>query len=293
MFIDIHAHAYLYPSPPQDGRTQFCSPEELLRRYDELGIEKGVLLPLVGPEIYMPQSNQEILEICRRYPDRFVPFCNIDPRGIRNSASADFSPWLDWYKEHGFLGVGEFMPNLSFLDPLVQNFFKQVDAMNWPLTFDVAVKIGNHYGLVDVPGMSRLEYCLKTFPNMTILGHGPAFWSEMGTLRKLEDRGTYPPYPIDEEGAVPRLMRLYDNLWGDLSAGSGFNALARDKKHAIKFIHEFQDKLCFGTDICTADGPAPLAGFLIELKDEGHISEEIFQKIAKKNTIRLLNLKEG
>jgi hypothetical protein len=23
MFIDIHAHAYLYPAPPQDGHTQF------------------------------------------------------------------------------------------------------------------------------------------------------------------------------------------------------------------------------------------------------------------------------
>ena len=65
MFIDIHAHAYLFDSPPQDGRTIFCKAEEVLRRYDELGIEKGVLLPLIGPETYLAQSNQEILEICR------------------------------------------------------------------------------------------------------------------------------------------------------------------------------------------------------------------------------------
>ena len=27
MFIDIYAHAYLYPSPPQDGSTQFPTPD--------------------------------------------------------------------------------------------------------------------------------------------------------------------------------------------------------------------------------------------------------------------------
>ena len=92
MFIDIHAHMYLYPCPPQDGRTQFCTPEQVLKRYDELGIDKGIILPLIGPEEYLPQSNQEVLEICRKYPDRFIPFCNIDPRGIHNSEQSDFTP---------------------------------------------------------------------------------------------------------------------------------------------------------------------------------------------------------
>ena len=43
MFIDLHAHVYLYPCPPQDGRTQFCTPEQVIRRYDELGIDKGII----------------------------------------------------------------------------------------------------------------------------------------------------------------------------------------------------------------------------------------------------------
>ena len=81
MFIDVHAHAYLFDYPPQDGVTQFCTVEEVLKRYDELNIEKGVLLPLIGPETYIPQSNAEIAEICKRYPDRFIPFFNIDSRG--------------------------------------------------------------------------------------------------------------------------------------------------------------------------------------------------------------------
>ena len=122
MFIDIHAHAYLYPSPPQDGHTQFPTPDALIKRHDKLGIECAILLPLIGPEVYLPQSNEEILETCRRYPGRFLPACNIDPRGISNSVNTDFSIWLNWYKEHGYILIGEFMPNLPFRHPLVQNF---------------------------------------------------------------------------------------------------------------------------------------------------------------------------
>ena len=81
MFIDIHAHAYLWPCPPQNGFVNFCNPEEVIAEYDKLNIKKGVLLPLIGPETYLPQSNEQILEICRRYPDRFIPFCNIDSAG--------------------------------------------------------------------------------------------------------------------------------------------------------------------------------------------------------------------
>ncbi|MEI8345181.1 MAG: hypothetical protein WCG06_03820, partial [Candidatus Omnitrophota bacterium] len=54
-------------------------------------------------------------------------------------------------------------------------------------------------------------------------------------------------YPITDEGRVPQLMRKYTNLYGDLSAGSGCNALKRDRKYAVKFLNEFQDRLMFGT----------------------------------------------
>ena len=253
MFIDINAHAYLWPCPPQDGHIQFCTPEDVIARYDELGIEKGVLLPLIGPETYMPQSHEEILEICRRYSERFIPFCNIDPRGIGNSPETDFSVWLNWYKDHGFKGVGEFMPNLPFSHPLVQNFFRQVESIGFPLIFDISDRIGRSYGLYDDPGLPQIEGCLRRFPKLKILGHGPAFWAKMGQLETPADRRTYPKYPIKGEGVVPKLFRRYENMWGDLSAGSGYNALTRDPEYAAKFLNEFQDRLLYGTDICYAN----------------------------------------
>ena len=200
MFIDVHGHAYLFDCPPQDGHTQFCTPEEVLKRYDELNIEKGILLPLIGPEVYLPQSNQEILEICRRYPDRFLPFFNIDPRGIANSVFTDFTVWIDWFKEHGCLGVGEFMPNMNFLDPRVMNMFRQFEKAGLPVIFDDTTYVGSSYGLVDDPGLPQLERVLRSFPNLILFGHGPAFWSEIGVLETVHDRGRYPEYPIKEIG---------------------------------------------------------------------------------------------
>ena len=290
MFIDVHAHAYLFDYPPQDGVTRFCTVEEIIKRYDELDIEKGVLLPLIGPETYIPQSNAEIAEICKRYPDRFIPFFNIDPRGIDNSEFTDFSPWINWFKEHGCLGVGEFMPNMYFRDPKVLNLLRQFEAAGLPVIFDDTTYVGRSYGLVDEPGLPQLEMILRGFPNLILFGHGPAFWSEMGVLETVFDRGCYPNYPVRAEGAVPKLFRRYKNLWGDLSAGSGYNALARDVDNAIHFLNEFQDRLCFGTDICYADQDLPLAGFLIDLKKSGKLSEEAFEKIARGNIKRLLNI---
>jgi len=291
MFIDIHVHAYrIHPGPFRDGKPVFSLPEQVLQRYDEIGIERGVLLPLIGPEVYLPQSNEEIIEMAETYSDRFIPFCNIDPRVLTNSVDAPLGDLLRHYRDQGCKGIGEVMPNMPFLHPMVQNLFKHAQDVGFPLIFDISDRIGGDYGLYDDPGLPQLECCLGRFPRLIILGHGPAFWAEMGILETPADRAGYPSYPIKEEGVVPKLFRRYPNLYGDLSAGSGYNALARDPEYAAQFINEFQDRLLFATDLCAPDGPLPLADFLIGLKDAGKISEEVFSKVAKRNAIQLLGL---
>lgn len=290
MFIDIHGHAYRRVGPKQDGRIHFATPEQLLKRYEELGIERACLLPLIGPEVYLPESTEEILDIVERYPERFIPFCNIDPRALTNSPEAPLGDVLRYYRDQGCKGLGEVMPNLPFLDPLVQNLFRHAEEVGLPLTFDISTRIGGTYGLYDDPGLPQLETSLQRFPKLIILGHGPAFWAEMGTLETPADRAGYPNYPIREEGVVPKLFRRYPNLYGDLSAGSGYNALARDPEYAVQFLNEFQDRLLFGTDLCAPDQPVPLVPFLLGLREAGKISEAVFQKIARENALRLLGL---
>lgn len=290
LFIDLHAHAYLDPYPGPDGNCVFSTPEQLIRRYDELGVEKGCLLPIVNPEFYLPQSNEEILRIAQKYPERFVPYCNIDPRAIANSPDSDLGYLLAYYRDRGCRGIGEVMPNLEFTDPLVWNLFKHAERVQLPLTFDISTRIGRAYGLYDDPGLPQLEASLRAFPQLIIVCHGPAFWAEISTLDSLDDRSSYPSYPIREEGAVPRLLRRYPNMRCDLSAYSGYNALARDPGYAEAFLNEFTDRLLFGLDICAHDQPAPIVDLLNSMKAEGKISSFAFDKIARKNAIDMLGL---
>lgn len=297
MFIDIHAHAYRKPSPV----FQFCAPEQLLKRYDAIGIEKGVLLPIVSPEIYLPQANEDILEMAEQYPDRFIPFCNIDPRALTNSADAPLDRLLRYYRDKGCKGLGEVMPNLPVMHPMVQNLFKHAQDVGLPVIFDGSDQMNGDFGLYDDPGLPQLEHTLQKFPNLIIFGHGPVFWSEIGKLETPAERGfvfrpdggqvgRLPSGPIKEEGVVPKLFRRYPNLYGDLSDYTACNALARDSDYGPKFLDEFQDRLFFGTDICFFEMDIPLINLLLDWRDSKKISEAVFQKIAKENAIKLLGL---
>ena len=291
MFIDIHAHVCKYDGFFIGKEKYFYRPDELLRRHDAVGIEKAILLPMVHVECtYQTQSNEEVLAICREYPGRFVPFCNIDPRGMTNSVDAPLGDFLRYYRDQGCKGVGEICANLPFLHPLVQNLFKHTEETGIPLTFHVAAQIVGLYGLYDEPGLPQLERSLQKFPKLKYFAHSQTFWAEMAVLETPGDRYGYPKYPIRQEGVVPKLMRRYQNLYGDLSAGSGFNALNRDPAYAAGFLDEFQDRLLFGTDICAPSTTTPLVDFMLNLRKEQKISETVFQKVARDNARRILGI---
>jgi hypothetical protein len=293
MFIDIHVHVCRIPGPPSGGRQAFATADQLIARYDAIGVEQAVLLPLISPEFYLPQTNEDILEIAANYPGRFIPFCNIPPQAVSNSPDAPLVEWLRYYKEKGCKGIGEVTANLPFTHPLVWNLFKHVQEVGFPLTFHIGPIMGRCYGLQDEPGLPGLELSLMHFPKLNFLGHSQPFWAEIGKLETPADRWGYPKYPVREEGVLPKLMRRYGNLYGDLSAGSGHNSLARDPVYALEFLNEFQDRLLFGTDICAPDTQTPLVNLLLRLREEGKISETVFQKVARENAVKLLGLEDA
>lgn len=290
MFLDLHTHVYKYPYPTPSGFDLFCTPEEVLHRHAEIGVDRAVLLPVVSSEMYMPQSMGEIIELCNQSEGRWLPFCNIDPRIYSNSSDADVGFLIDFYKKQGCLGMGEFMPNLPWLDPRVQNLLHHTEAAGLPLLFDITGRENRSYGIYDDMGLVQLETCLQKFPNLIFIGHGPAFWSEIGTLRKPEDRYGYPHYPIDAEGRVPELLRTYPNLWFDLSAGSGYTAMMRSPEYTVKFLNEFADRAMFGTDICYASQKIKIGELLNGLRETGKLSDSVFEGIAHANAERLLGL---
>ncbi len=292
-FIDIHVHTMRTPGFPRPcDRQTYASPAQLLAGYDEVGVERAAVLPECNPECSTTlQSVEEVLQIAADSGGRFVPFCNADPRAIGNSPFSPLGDLLKYYRDLGCRGVGEVCANLSILDPMVQNLFKGAQEAGLPLTFHLTPYIGCSYGLVDEAGLPGLELVLQRFPNLRIFGHSQTFWAEISVIRSVADRLGYPAGTV-EEGAIPRLMRKYPNLYGDLSAGSGCNALTRDRAYASKFLTEFQDRLFFGTDICQPTMPTlrPLAKFLRELRDSGEITQTVFRKVARENAIRELAL---
>lgn len=289
----MHVHAYRTPGYPRDffGK-RWATPDEIIQRYDELDIERGVLLPIVSPECrHNFQSNEDIIEFSQKWPDRFIPFCNIDPRQLTNTPEAPLQNILLYYQEEmGCKGVGEAMANLPFNNPMMENLLKHCEWVGLPFLFHIAPAIGGFYGIYDDPGLPLLEGALKKYPDLTFIGHSQPFWAEIAPLPNLEIRRGYPKGPVEKPGRVVELMRKYPNLHGDLSAGSGFNAVSRDKDFGIRFLEEFQDRLYFGTDLCDPNGKTPLVDYLIELREKKELNEKVFRKIARENIIKLLNL---
>jgi predicted TIM-barrel fold metal-dependent hydrolase len=291
MFVDFHLHTIRARGLPRAGGDNFATPDELIGMMDATGVDKGVLLPLVSPECRNQYSlTEDVLEVCEDYPDRFIPFCNVDPRAESNSATADLARQLDYYKSRGCKGVGEVIANLPFTDPLVLNFLAHCEACKLPVVFHIAPRSGGYYGLVDELHLPGLERCLKLFPGLILIGHSQPFWSEVDPRVTEGERNTYPGGPVAPGGTVPRLMRAYPNLHAEISAGSGYNALTRDPDFGVAFLTEFRDRLFFGTDICSPANDPKQAELLRTLHKEGKLTDEAFEKITWRNADRLLGL---
>ncbi|MBQ7033165.1 MAG: amidohydrolase family protein [Clostridia bacterium] len=298
MYFDIHAHLYKYPyprpcAPSMDARgyfEMFLNEQQLLERHDAMQIDRAVILPLVSAEVYVPQSVGEVIDICNASGGRLIPFCNLDPRVLYNTSDSPIGFLMEHYKKLGCRGLGEVLPSMDFSDPKLHNLMKCAEEVGFPFLFDLTALKGYQFGLYDDAGLPQLENALAKYPDLIFIGHGSAFWSEMGSLRREEDRYAYPAYPIDAEGSVPRLMRAYPNLWVDLSARSGYNALARDKAYAAQFLTEFKERILFGTDLCYMGEENHLPELLEKLRDEGLITQTVFEGIAFRNAERLLGM---
>jgi len=290
--IDIHTHViprrgFLRP----DGET-VATAAELVQIMDRCGIDQMVALPLTSPEaIHFVQSNEEVFEACDQFPGRFIKFCSVDPRHENNNPEHDFARILEYYKGLGAKGLGELVANLWWDDPRVHQLLLGCQEVGFPVIFHVAVREFRIYGLISEPGLGGLERALAKFPRLQLVGHSQAFWSEVGPVSEAE-RGVYPKGKVLPGGAVPRLLRRYSNLWCDLSAGSGYNAVSRDPDWGYRFIEEFQDRLCFGLDICAPTNETPLVGFMRDAVAGGKISRATHEKIMGGNAARLLKLKD-
>jgi hypothetical protein len=181
----------------------------------------------------------------------------------------------------GAEGFGEHKVGLDFDDPLMMQIYEVCEKLGIPLLFHMDTIRGK-----DQPGLPRLAHALATFPKLAFIGHGPGWWASISGDAKAADFMSSPPRPVTSGGAIDRLMDTCPNLWGDLSAGSGAQAISRDPAFGREFLIRRQNRLLFGTDYLQPGQPVPQFQVLDSLK----LPADVAAKIYRKNAEALLKL---
>ena len=93
---------------------------------------------------------------------------------------------------------------------------------------------------------------LSAHPRTIFVGHADAFWANLSA--DYRNQAAYPTGPIVPGGVTDRWLADHPNLFADVSANSGNNALSRDHAFTADFLARHQDKLVFGSDCGCSDG---------------------------------------
>ncbi len=281
--IDIHVHCSK-DAGHQINSQELINMDQMIKSMEKRGIDKSVLMSSSAKDTDL-LSNDELRQICQE-SDSFYYMSMVD-------FGQDINKQLKREKDLGSIGLGELVYNKAFNSPEIYKLLQAAEKLEMPVLFHLSPQIGKYYGIYDLKGLPYLEEALKRFKNLIFIGHSQAFWCE---ISKYDDknsafRDSYPKGPVDE-GRIGELMRKYPNLYADLSANSGANAIMRDKDYGISFIKEFSDRLFFGTDTFNKDQEFPLDSYLEKLGQEGLIDKEDLEKIYYKNFERVFKINE-
>ncbi len=228
--IDIHQHTHYW------GRSD----EDLIRHQRALGATRTILLP-AGSKYGLEADcygNDSVLALARKYPKEFVFFAN------EVADLSDARPAIEKFLKAGAIGIGE------------QKFFVDCDSKHIELIaalardYDVPVLMHFQHGKYNT-GFERFHKMLEKFPKVNFIGHAQTWWGNID--RNHDQTVLYPKGKLTPGGLTDRWLADYPNLYGDLSAGSGLNALLRDEEFTQAFFTRHQDKLMYGSDCQDAD----------------------------------------
>jgi len=267
--LDIHQHTNY------SGRTD----DELIAHQRAMGITKTILLP-AGSKYGLAAGcggNDTVVALAKAYPEKFLFFANELP-DIPQTKSV-----LDKFLKAGAIGIGE------------QKFHVECDSKAMQLVADIArhhaVPVLMHFQYKTYNlGIERFYKMLDKYPAVNFIGHAQTWW---GNIDKNYDQSVmYPKGQVVPGGITDRLLSDYSNVYGDLSAGSGLNALLRDEGFARDFLKRHQDKLLYGSDCNDRIGTGkPCSGSqqLVTIRRLAPDPEAV-QKMLYGNAVRLLKL---
>lgn len=240
--IDIHQHLNFHAR----------SHANFIAHQKRMGVTRTVLLPsgsaLSRASTLKGRANglaarvfgtQASFRLAEKHPDLFVPFCNEVPD--LDGATDRLEKWL----ERGARGIGEVKFHLDCDSAPLRRVYDVAKA------YGVPVLLHFQHGTYNM-GFDRFHKILEAYPEVTFFGHAQTMWGHIDAEHDPEVM--YPKGPVTPGGLTDRYLADYPNFYGDLSAGSGRNALDRDPEHAAAFLDRHQNKLCLGTDCADAVG---------------------------------------
>lgn len=217
-----------------------------------------------------------------RSPDRFILGYAPDPR--RPGAIGRLQAAVEIY---GVQVCGEIKLRMMYDNPDAIRLFRFCGEKGLPVTvhLDYEFATGHEFPRPNYwygGGIEAFERAVRACPQTTFIGHAPGFWAHLSGDDQF-DRVPYPSGPIVPGGKVVEMLRRYPNLYCDISAGSGHNALKRDLAFAREFLIEFQDRVLYGRDYFDNQHQ--------ELLDSLELPAEVAMKIYAGNALRLAPLR--
>ncbi len=222
----------------------------------------------------------DLIDTQKQYPSRFIlGFCP-NPRWINAPAMLEAA-----YHMHGARVCGEWKFRVPFDDPRCIAIFQKAGQLKMPVVLHLDVpwlpdpKTGVPvfqplwYGGT----VAALERALEACPETIFIGHAPGFWREISGDADASP-SPYPNTPVTPGGRLYTLFDRHPNLWADLSAGSGRQALSRDPAHATQFLTRYADRLVFGRDYYGTE----LHTFLQTLPLSAAVVEKIYWQNAER-----------
>lgn len=232
--IDFHQHT----------NYRDRSDADLVAHQRRMGVDLTVLLP-AGSRYGLDAGaggNDSVAAVTEHHPTQFVFFANELPDIPETRAV------LERYLNAGARGIGE------------QKFPVACDSAAMRLIYDIArdyaVPVLLHFQHDRYnTGIERFHAILESYPTVDFIGHAQTWWGNIDL--RHEQALMYPETPVTPGGISDRLLSDYPNMYGDLSAGSGLNALLRDEDHAKEFLDRHQDRLLWASDCNDRLGAGP------------------------------------
>lgn len=153
------------------------------------------------------------------------------------------------YLEQGAVVIGEQKFGVECDAPAMHRIYALARA------YDVPVLMHWQYAMYNF-GFERFHRVLDKYPDVRFVGHAQTWWANIDR-RHADQTVLYPKGPVTAGGLTDRYLADYPNMFADLSAGSGLNALTRDEGFARDFVERHQEKLIYGSDCNDHDGGGP------------------------------------